>query len=124
MLEHLDQLGLRPESLGADKAYGSGEFLAWLLGQGIQPHIPVIDRRHQTGKHFTRDQFRYAPDENAYYCPAGQPLRYRRIDDHKFALYSVGLDRKDDGGTMPAKDDATSGAWILGTEGDWVWEIR
>src|SRR5437899_11790729 len=50
-LEHLAQLGLRPESLGADKAYGSGEFVAWLLGQGIQPHIPVIDRRHQTGKH-------------------------------------------------------------------------
>ena len=79
MLEHLDQLGLRPESLGADKAYGSGEFVAWLLGQGIQPHIPVMDRRHQTGKHFTRDQFRYAPDENAYYCPAGQPLRYRGL---------------------------------------------
>ena len=79
MLEHLAQLGLRPESLGADQAYGSGEFVAWLLGQGIQPHIPVIDRRHQTGKHFTRDQFRYAPDENAYYCPAGQPLRYRGL---------------------------------------------
>jgi len=79
MLEHLAQLGLRPESLGADQAYGSGEFVAWLLGQGIQPHIPVIDRRHQTGKHFTRDQFRYAPDENAYYCPQGQPLRYRGL---------------------------------------------
>ena len=78
MLERVDRLGLRPESLGADKAYGSGEFVAWLLRQGIQPHIPVIDRRHQTGKRFTRDQFRYAPRENAYYCPQGQPLRYRR----------------------------------------------
>ena len=55
MLGRVEKLGLRPESLGADKAYGSGEFLAWLLGRGVQPHIPVIDRRHQTGGRFTRD---------------------------------------------------------------------
>jgi len=77
MTERVEKLGLRPESLGADKAYGSGEFLAWLLARGVQPHIPVIDRRHQTGGHFTRDQFRYSPTENVYYCPEGKPLRYR-----------------------------------------------
>jgi len=77
MLERVQKLGLRPECLGADKAYGSGEFLAWLLARGVQPHIPVIDRRHQTRGHFTRDQFRYAPAENVYYCPEGKPLRYR-----------------------------------------------
>jgi len=53
-----------------------GEFLAWLLERGIQPHIPAIDRRHHTGGHFTRKQFRYAPEENTYYCPHGEPLRY------------------------------------------------
>jgi hypothetical protein len=26
---------------------------------------------------FTRDQFRYEPAENVYYCPEGKPLRYR-----------------------------------------------
>jgi transposase len=78
MLERVKKLGLRPECLGADKAYGSGEFLAWLLTRDIQPHIPVIDRRHQTGGHFTRDQFRYEPSENTYYCPEGKPLRYSR----------------------------------------------
>jgi hypothetical protein len=77
MTERVEKLGLRPESLGADKAYGSGEFLAWLLARGVQPHIPVIDRRHQTGGRFTRDQFRYEPAENVYYCPEGKPLRYR-----------------------------------------------
>jgi hypothetical protein len=61
----------------SDKAYGSGEFLAWLLERNIQPHIPVIDRRHQTRGHFTRDAFRYEPKENAYYCPEGKPLHYR-----------------------------------------------
>jgi len=77
MIERAKQLGVQPESLGADKAYGSGEFLAWLLGQGVQPHIPVIDRRHQTDGHFTHEQFRYEPAENIYYCPQGKALRFR-----------------------------------------------
>ena len=74
--EHVGQLGIHPQNLAA-KAYGSGEFLAWLLARNIQPHIPVIDRRHQTQGHFTREHFRYEPKENAYYCPEGKALRYR-----------------------------------------------
>ena len=77
MLEHVGQFGIHPLNLAADKAYGSGEFLAWLLARNIQPHIPVIDRRHQTQGHFTREQFRYEPKENACYCPEGKPLHYR-----------------------------------------------
>jgi Transposase DDE domain len=77
MLEHVGQFGIQPQNLAADKAYGSGEFLAWLLTRNIQPHIPVIDRRHQTQGHFTREHFRYEPKENAYYCPEGKALRYR-----------------------------------------------
>ncbi len=77
MLERVEKLGIQPESIGADKAYGSGEFLEWLLKRGVQPHIPVIDRRHQTGGRFTRDQFRYEPAEDVYYCPEGKRLRYR-----------------------------------------------
>ena len=73
----MGRFGVRPQNLAADKAYGSGEFLAWLLERNIQPHIPVIDRRHQTQGHFTREQFRYEPKENVYYCPEGKPLRYR-----------------------------------------------
>ncbi len=79
MLEQVDKLGIRPECLGADKAYGSGEFLSWLLARDIQPHIPVIDRRHQTGGRFTRDNFHYEPAANLYRCPQGQPLRYRGL---------------------------------------------
>jgi transposase len=71
-----ERFGVCPESLGADKAYGSGEFLAWLLERNIQPHIPVIDRRHQTHQRFTRDQFQYDPVENVFRCPQGQTLRY------------------------------------------------
>src|SRR5215469_13154212 len=64
-----ERFGICPEGVGADKAYGSGEFLAWLLERSIQPYIPVIDRRHQTHRRFTRDQFEYDPVENAFRCP-------------------------------------------------------
>jgi hypothetical protein len=77
MLKHVVKFGIHPQNLAADKAYGSGEFLAWLLNQNIQPFIPVIDRRHQTHGRFTREHFRYEPGENAYYCPEGKPLHYR-----------------------------------------------
>jgi IS5 family transposase len=77
MVDQIHKFGIRPETLAADKAYGSGEFLAWLLEHGVQPHIPVIDRRHQTGGLFTREQFRYEPPENVYYCPEGEALAYR-----------------------------------------------
>ena len=58
MIDRVIARGLRPDSLGADKAYGSGEFLAWLLARNIQPHISVIDRRRQTDGRFTHDEFR------------------------------------------------------------------
>jgi hypothetical protein len=74
MVERVEKLGLRPESLGADKAYGKWRISGVVV---VQPHIPVIARRHQTGGHFTRDQFRYEPAENVYYCPEGKPLRHR-----------------------------------------------
>jgi len=79
MVERVRKLGIPAETLGADKAYGSGEFLAWLLEQKVQPHIPVIDHRHQTGGRFTRDDFRYDPTQDVYYCPEGKALRYRGL---------------------------------------------
>jgi hypothetical protein len=38
----------------------------------------------------------------------GKPLRYRVTDDGHFVLYSVGLDCRDDGGTMPQSQRRTS----------------
>ena len=39
-----ERFGISAEGGGRDKAYGSGEFLAWLLDRSMQPYIPVIDR--------------------------------------------------------------------------------
>jgi transposase len=44
MIKRTEQrLGLKPERLAADTAYGTGKFLHWVIGTGITPHIPVWD---------------------------------------------------------------------------------
>lgn len=45
----------------------------------------------------------------------GHPLRYRPLDNGWFQLWSVGLNGRDDGGTMSATGSDA--------EGDWVWPI-
>jgi hypothetical protein len=56
----------------------------------------------------------------------GEPLKYRRTDDGRFILYSVGWDGKDDGGMIAPKVvgkssqmDSSRGGWS--SPGDWVW---
>jgi hypothetical protein len=48
----------------------------------------------------------------------GQPLHYRRTEDGKFVLYSVGWDEKDYGG----KIFLTKSGSIDREKGDWVWQ--
>jgi hypothetical protein len=44
-----DRLGLCPERLAADSAYGSAEMLGWLVNErAIEPHIPVSTSRPAT----------------------------------------------------------------------------
>jgi hypothetical protein len=44
MIKRADErLGLKPERLAVDTAYGTGKFLHWLIGTSITPHIPVWD---------------------------------------------------------------------------------
>jgi hypothetical protein len=48
----------------------------------------------------------------------GQPLHYRRTDDGKFLLYSVGWNETDDGGQVVLKPDGSEDR----EKGDWVWQ--
>jgi GYF domain 2 len=41
-------IGLTPQTLAADAAYGSGLMLGWLMGRGIEPRIPILDHEHPT----------------------------------------------------------------------------
>jgi hypothetical protein len=50
----------------------------------------------------------------------GQPLHYRRTDDGKVLLYSVGWNETDDGGQEISTQ--TKGGSIDYTKGDWVWK--
>jgi hypothetical protein len=48
----------------------------------------------------------------------GAPLIYRRTDNEKFLLYSIGWNEKDDGG----QESPLLGVNIDFTKGDWVWK--
>jgi hypothetical protein len=88
MLERTREcFGLKPQRLAADAAYGSGLMIGWLMRHGIEPHIPLLDREHQTNGFFTRADFTFDPPTNVFVCPGGKQLR------------STGLVRED--GTMP-----------------------
>jgi transposase len=88
MLERTQEcFSLKPQRLAADAAYGSGLMIGWLMRHGIEPHIPLLDREHQTKGFFTRADFTFDPQANVFVCPAGKQLR------------SSGLVRED--GTVP-----------------------
>jgi hypothetical protein len=61
--------------------------IGWLMRRGIEPHVPILDREHQTRGFFTRAEFTFNPQVNVFVCPAGKQLK------------SSGLVRAD--GTMP-----------------------
>ena len=71
---------LSPHRLAADTAYGSAEMLDWLVNeQGVEPHIPVIDKSNREDGTFSRSDFAYDQADDLYRCPGGKELkRYRR----------------------------------------------
>jgi hypothetical protein len=81
MLERTEtRFGVKPDSLTADRAYGSAESLAWLVKQkGITPLIPVFDKSNRTDGTFSRADFAFDAEHNRYTCPAGKELvQFRR----------------------------------------------
>ena len=77
MLERTEErFGLKPRRLAADSAYGSAPMLNWLIEEKqITPHIPVIDKSKREDGTFSRSNFRYDAERDAYDCPAGKELR-------------------------------------------------
>lgn len=75
----MDRFGLYPDRLVADTAYGTAPMLDWLVEErGIEPHIPVFDKSRRTDGTFSRDDFTYDREIDAYVCPAGNELRPRQ----------------------------------------------
>ena len=72
-----NRLGLKPQRLAADGSYGTGPFLSWLMERGVEPHVPVLERKHQTKGKLTRDAFTFDRKRNLFVCPTGRELTYR-----------------------------------------------
>lgn len=68
---------IRPESLGADKGYATGEFIHNIINEHIHPHIPIFDyQRHNHKGIYSREQFIHDKARDVMICPAGKELRY------------------------------------------------
>lgn len=73
-----ERFDLKPDRLVADTAYGTGNFLGWLVGTGITPHIPVWEGPEPDCV-FRRHDFVFDASSNTLTCPAGKRLQqYRR----------------------------------------------
>jgi transposase len=76
MIERTEQrIGLKPQRLAADTAYGTGKFLGWLVGTGIAPQIPVWDKSTREDGTFSRSDFTFDRERNVYVCPADKVLK-------------------------------------------------
>jgi hypothetical protein len=80
MLERTEaRMGMKPERLIGDTAYGSATMLEWLVEQqGIEPHVPVWDKSDRSDGTFSRSEFAWNERGNAYSCPGGKVLRSDR----------------------------------------------
>ncbi|HEU5425094.1 MAG TPA: IS1182 family transposase [Nitrolancea sp.] len=68
---------LRPKRVVADTTYGTAENIGALEQAGIRAYVPLPDCEGRT-PYFGSGRFTYAPADDAYCCPAGQPLRRRK----------------------------------------------
>jgi hypothetical protein len=72
MIERTEErLDLKPDRLAADTAYGTGNFLGWLMGTGITPHIPVWEGPGPDDATFTRHDFVFDASSDTLTCPGG-----------------------------------------------------
>ena len=95
MIERTEHtLGLKPDRLAADTAYGTGKFLGWLVGAGITPQIPVWDKSNREDGTFSRSDFTFDRDRNVYVCPAHKLLTTTGNvgDDHAVRYRASKLD--------------------------------
>jgi transposase len=81
MIERVkDRFGLDTKKLIGDTAYGTAEFLGWMVNEkGIEPHVPVWDKGKRADGTFSRSDFIFDEDNDRYTCPSGKELkRFRR----------------------------------------------
>jgi len=76
MIERVkDRFGVEAKKLIGDTAYGTAEFLNWMVNEAnIEPHVPVWDRGEGKDGQFGRSDFVYDAETDSYTCPNGKQL--------------------------------------------------
>ena len=74
MIERVqDRFGLDTRKLIGDTAYGTAEFLGWMVNdKGIEPHVPVWDKGERADGTFGRSDFIFDEEADSYTCPNGK----------------------------------------------------
>jgi len=77
MIERVkDRFGIETKKLIGDTAYGTAEFLNWMVNDAkIEPHVPVWDRGDEMDDRFGRSDFTFDAANDLYTCPNGKELR-------------------------------------------------
>ncbi len=85
MIERVqERFNLKAQKLIGDTAYGTAEFLSWMVEEAdIEPHVPVWDRGDAKPDRFGRSDFRYDAETDSYTCPGGKLLMRSRRNHSK-----------------------------------------
>lgn len=77
MIDRVERLtSLKPRRLLGDTAYGAAPLLNWIVNEKhIEPHIPVWEKANRDDGTFSRSDFTFDAQENAYTCPGGKKLK-------------------------------------------------
>jgi hypothetical protein len=70
------KVGINPESIIGDGAYGTGETLRRLFETGVAPYVPERRQRSWVSRGiFGKDRFRYDAEADELICPGGKRLK-------------------------------------------------
>jgi hypothetical protein len=72
------RLGLDPQTLGGDKAYGYGAAVRRICKAGVRPHVPApVTGQWNAEGIFGKERFVYDREREELICPAGKRLHKR-----------------------------------------------
>ena len=77
------RLGLEPQTLGGDKAYGYGAAVRRICEAGVTPHVPAAATGQWNAQGiFGKERFAYDRERDELVCPAGKRLVQRTRHAH------------------------------------------
>jgi hypothetical protein len=123
-----ERLGLKPERLAADTAYGTGKFLHWVIGSGITPHIPVWDMSKREDGILSRADFTFDSERNLGTPEFAKSRNERKKVEMRFAHVKThhGFERMRLRGLSGARDEFHLAAIVqnLKTLANHIWRPR